>query len=224
VGELDGETYEQRLKRVQDYLLKFPRAPFTLQRMAELLFEPKRYYNSTGKFFLAFSKLVCGISARNFDPETNGVSVTTGSLLEDGLAAGDGFLDGKKNVLTGSIGFGFSTPFTPPTGGLSGADFFVETKFPGAPIGGTGLTPALSNSSSSSSSSSSNGSVSGSIGESSLKRQKLDNDSKVDSVSTSDSSSSSGSSSDKDQPMTATNGPVQISDSSSTSTPTPMET
>jgi len=69
VGDLDGETFELRYKRVQDYLQKFPRAPFTLQRMAELLTEPRRYYNSTAKFFLAFSKLVCGISARNFDQE-----------------------------------------------------------------------------------------------------------------------------------------------------------
>jgi len=68
-NDLDGETFEQRLKRVQDYLGKFPRAPFTLQRMAELLVEPKRYYSNPSKFFLAFSKLVCGISARNFDQE-----------------------------------------------------------------------------------------------------------------------------------------------------------
>jgi hypothetical protein len=68
-NDLDGETFDQRLKRVQDYLGKFPRAPFTLQRMAELLVEPKRYYSNPSKFFLAFSKLVCGISARNFDQE-----------------------------------------------------------------------------------------------------------------------------------------------------------
>jgi hypothetical protein len=122
VGELDGETFEQRLKRVQDYLLKFPRAPFTLQRMAELLFEPKRYYNNTSKFFLAFSKLVCGISARNFDLDP----VSGGSLFDDA----ENGLDGKKNpLLTGSIGFGLSPPLiTPGLPSASSGDFFVETK------------------------------------------------------------------------------------------------
>mmetsp|Transcript_14195 Transcript_14195/g.27025 ORF Transcript_14195/g.27025 Transcript_14195/m.27025 type:complete len:105 (+) Transcript_14195:395-709(+) len=40
----------------------FQSPPFTLQRMCELLHEPRRYYTNTEKFFLAFSKLVCGIS------------------------------------------------------------------------------------------------------------------------------------------------------------------
>eukprot|EP00467_Chlorarachnion_reptans_P009427 CAMPEP_0114514746 /NCGR_PEP_ID=MMETSP0109-20121206/16328_1 /TAXON_ID=29199 /ORGANISM="Chlorarachnion reptans, Strain CCCM449" /LENGTH=243 /DNA_ID=CAMNT_0001694827 /DNA_START=282 /DNA_END=1014 /DNA_ORIENTATION=+ len=61
-GEVDGEAFEVRYKRVLDFMEDFKRPPFTLQRICELLDEPQRYYKSTEKFFLAFSKMVCGIS------------------------------------------------------------------------------------------------------------------------------------------------------------------
>eukprot|EP00808_Paulinella_micropora_P022477 g36688.t1 len=70
VQDLDGEEFETRLERVCLHLTRFPRPPFTLQRISELLMEPRRYYATTAKFFLAFSKLVTGISARDFDQET----------------------------------------------------------------------------------------------------------------------------------------------------------
>jgi len=69
IVDLDGESFETRYTRVQKYLSDFSRPPFTLQRMAELLVMPRRYYTTGAKFFLAFSKLVCGISARNFEEE-----------------------------------------------------------------------------------------------------------------------------------------------------------
>jgi len=69
IPELDGESFETRYERVLKYLIQFPKPPFTAQRMAELLSQPKRFYISGAKFFLAFSKLVCGISARNFEEE-----------------------------------------------------------------------------------------------------------------------------------------------------------
>jgi hypothetical protein len=69
IVDVDGESFETRYTRVQKYLSDFSRPPFTLQRMAELLVMPRRYYTTGAKFFLAFSKLVCGISARNFEEE-----------------------------------------------------------------------------------------------------------------------------------------------------------
>jgi len=66
---IDGETYETRFKRVQTLLNNFPRAPFTLQRICELLVQPKRFYKNANKYFLAFSKLVCGISGREIQVE-----------------------------------------------------------------------------------------------------------------------------------------------------------
>lgn len=64
VEEEDGESFEMRLERVQSTLSSFPQPPFTLQRMAELLTEPTRFYSNLTKFFRSFSKLVCGISGR----------------------------------------------------------------------------------------------------------------------------------------------------------------
>ncbi|GAB5372869.1 hypothetical protein AAMO2058_001701300 [Amorphochlora amoebiformis] len=60
--EIDGEDFDTRYKRVMKFLQEFKEPPFTLQRMCELLHEPERYYRNTEKFFLAFSKTVCGIT------------------------------------------------------------------------------------------------------------------------------------------------------------------
>jgi len=66
--------------------------------------------------------LVCGISARNFDAES--------SMIEENDTLG--LSDGKRNVLTGSMGFSIAVG---PSGGFAGlpfpnstTDFFVETK------------------------------------------------------------------------------------------------
>jgi len=67
--DIDGETFAERYQRVRNGLLSFLRAPFTMQRICELLTEPRRYYRTTSKFFLAFSKLVCGISGNMYDDE-----------------------------------------------------------------------------------------------------------------------------------------------------------
>jgi len=67
--DVDGETYEVRFNRVKTLLSELPRAPFTVQRMCELLTEPKRTYRIASKFFDAFSKLVCGISGRIVEEE-----------------------------------------------------------------------------------------------------------------------------------------------------------
>lgn len=68
--DVDGESGKLRFDRMSKLLAAFERPPFTLQRISELLHDPFRYYSSTNKFLLAFSKLVCGIS---------------GEVLEDGL-------------------------------------------------------------------------------------------------------------------------------------------
>ena len=57
VATVDGETFQLRLDRVQTNLAAFQEAPFTLQRMTELLAQPKRHYKSLSKFFLAFAKV-----------------------------------------------------------------------------------------------------------------------------------------------------------------------
>ena len=62
-GTVDGEDFETRFSRCRDFLSRFQRPPFTLQRMCELLAEPKRYYSTAEKFLRAFSKTVCGISS-----------------------------------------------------------------------------------------------------------------------------------------------------------------
>lgn len=41
-----------------EYLGSFTKIPFTLQRMAELILEPKLYYNKASKYNSAFKKLV----------------------------------------------------------------------------------------------------------------------------------------------------------------------
>lgn len=63
-ADLDGESYDVRLARMQTLLKAWPRAPFTLQRICELLTDHRRFYRTAAKYMLAFSKLVCGISAR----------------------------------------------------------------------------------------------------------------------------------------------------------------
>jgi len=69
VPDVDGESFEVRQVRVLGIIDEWPREPFTLQRICELLVDAKRMYPTTAKFFLAFSKLVCGITARPFDDE-----------------------------------------------------------------------------------------------------------------------------------------------------------
>eukprot|EP00466_Bigelowiella_natans_P009544 jgi/Bigna1/141156/aug1.60_g15864 len=72
--KIDGEDFETRHDRALKYISDFKRPPFTLQRMCELLKEPKRYYSNIEKFFLAFSKMVCGITypAEDYDGERGG--------------------------------------------------------------------------------------------------------------------------------------------------------
>ena len=55
--DLDGESFEERYSRASKFIDDFPWAPFTLQRMCELLVEPRRYYSNLEKFFLAFTKV-----------------------------------------------------------------------------------------------------------------------------------------------------------------------
>jgi len=57
-ADVDGETFDQRLQRAVVLMNEFEGPPFTLQRLCELLSEPKRFYRNTSKYFQAVSKLV----------------------------------------------------------------------------------------------------------------------------------------------------------------------
>lgn len=64
-SDVDGESFDERYRRVVHMMDEWPNPPFTLQRMCELLIDPNRFYRNTNKYFQAFSKLVHGISAPN---------------------------------------------------------------------------------------------------------------------------------------------------------------
>jgi len=54
-----GETYDAVLKRIFTLLKEFPNAPFTTQRLCELLIDPHRIYTtSTRKLMHALEKLL----------------------------------------------------------------------------------------------------------------------------------------------------------------------
>jgi hypothetical protein len=52
------EPYDDMLKRLLALLLDFPNAPFTVQRLAEVLSNPRRVYSSARKLFRAVEKLL----------------------------------------------------------------------------------------------------------------------------------------------------------------------
>jgi len=95
VPDVDGESFDVRQARVLGIIDEWPREPFTLQRICELLVDAKRMYPTTAKFFLAFSKLVCGITARPFDDEkTLDKPLSRNELSEK--TTGDAWLESPK--------------------------------------------------------------------------------------------------------------------------------
>eukprot|EP00471_Norrisiella_sphaerica_P001768 CAMPEP_0184491384 /NCGR_PEP_ID=MMETSP0113_2-20130426/20303_1 /TAXON_ID=91329 /ORGANISM="Norrisiella sphaerica, Strain BC52" /LENGTH=254 /DNA_ID=CAMNT_0026875737 /DNA_START=222 /DNA_END=983 /DNA_ORIENTATION=- len=89
---IDGEDFDTRYKRIVDHMTDFKRPPFTLQRMCELLYEPKRYYRTTEKFLLAFSKMVCGVSypADSPDRQISSVSEPTSQMDQESSTQNQG--------------------------------------------------------------------------------------------------------------------------------------
>lgn len=63
LASVDGESFEVRYSRLKQYMDDFAIPPFTLQRIAELLLEPRRHYRNADTFFFSFTKLVYGIGA-----------------------------------------------------------------------------------------------------------------------------------------------------------------
>ena len=54
-----GESYPEVLQRLKALLSEFPNAPFTIQRLCELLLDPHRvYFTSTRKVMSALEKLL----------------------------------------------------------------------------------------------------------------------------------------------------------------------
>ena len=59
VKTYNGDTLEQNLYRLQTALLSFQGPPFTLQRLCEVIFEPKRFCGkSLNKFLRCMVKMV----------------------------------------------------------------------------------------------------------------------------------------------------------------------
>lgn len=58
----DKEAIVKRVYEIQERLKRFPHAPFTIQRMCELLIQGFRYYATKDTFLHAMAKLVRGIS------------------------------------------------------------------------------------------------------------------------------------------------------------------
>merc|ERR1712032_1632098 len=57
--DVTGESYDTILKRLMTLLEEFPNAPFTAQRLCELLLDPHRIYTtSTRKLMNALEKLL----------------------------------------------------------------------------------------------------------------------------------------------------------------------
>jgi serine/threonine-protein phosphatase 4 regulatory subunit 2 len=52
------DSFEEELEIILVYLQSFKAAPFTLQRVCELLLGPEKYYRSTKKLLFAVEKLV----------------------------------------------------------------------------------------------------------------------------------------------------------------------
>lgn len=62
---VDGEAFGVRYARVKLSLSALPHEPFTMQRLCELLHEPRKYYSNMHKFFHSISKCLCGITEPN---------------------------------------------------------------------------------------------------------------------------------------------------------------
>ena len=61
------ETFERRLKELVQLLVRFDEAPFTIQRLAELLLEHNGQYVSTYKLMNGFEKILSvSSSAQSF--------------------------------------------------------------------------------------------------------------------------------------------------------------
>ena len=65
----DEEAFPARYGQLLLLLHRFPHAPFTLQRLAELLLQPTAYYPTTSPFIQAVSKCILGISAEEPEDE-----------------------------------------------------------------------------------------------------------------------------------------------------------
>ena len=55
---INGLSFKELRSELSALLLEFPAAPFTLQRLSEVLLEPKKHYNKLDKFVLALDRLI----------------------------------------------------------------------------------------------------------------------------------------------------------------------
>lgn len=90
----DGEPWETRARRIVSIIDRWDTPPFTAQRLCELILQqhlpprvPVFRYTSPSKFLLAFSKSVCGVTARPADPTAVPVGVLPLGSFPGALAA-----------------------------------------------------------------------------------------------------------------------------------------
>ena len=72
--DIDGESFDLRYGRFRESLEGMDRAPFTVQRMCEILLTPRQYSSSARKFFHSVGKCVTGITRPAKDWSPNGIS------------------------------------------------------------------------------------------------------------------------------------------------------
>ena len=64
-----SDSFEPRVSHLLLLLSTFAAPPFTLQRLAELLNEPRQHYNNTSHYLAALCKCVYGITADEEDED-----------------------------------------------------------------------------------------------------------------------------------------------------------
>jgi len=77
--DMDVKVVDERLDRIGAALSSTHEAPFTLQRLCEIILNPSKYYSKTGKLFNAIEKLVrVQISCRPLEPAEYNHTVNVG--------------------------------------------------------------------------------------------------------------------------------------------------
>eukprot|EP00475_Leptophrys_vorax_P017299 TRINITY_DN2395_c0_g1_i1.p1 TRINITY_DN2395_c0_g1~~TRINITY_DN2395_c0_g1_i1.p1 ORF type:complete len:229 (+),score=55.49 TRINITY_DN2395_c0_g1_i1:52-738(+) len=82
-----GEPLNVWINRIEKGIVAFTRPPWTLQRICEVMTNPKKTCRHAELFVLTMSKLICGIRERGFKGDQFGLSVPD-----------DGASDSRKNA------------------------------------------------------------------------------------------------------------------------------
>jgi len=96
----DGTEDEQGIKNLQDFRVKllqmfdkFVSAPFTIQRVSEMLTEPRKHYKSTAKFFRGLEKNILVVSTMEPVPSDQRPVLKRSRHDENPLDKQNGYVD-----------------------------------------------------------------------------------------------------------------------------------